>query len=161
MQQSTVRLSTSTDINALVSLSKTKRLSYEKIQPQFWKYAGPEAEEVQAAWFEELLTNDQFIMLTGENNGKISGFVIGKLVTAPQVYNPGGLTLEIDDFCVATDALWDSLGASLLHEISNRAKARGAIQLYVVSGHHDAAKKQFLHSQNLSITSEWYVGSLS
>lgn len=35
----TIRLSKSSDISAMVSLSKTKRNIYEKAQPQFWRYA--------------------------------------------------------------------------------------------------------------------------
>lgn len=36
-------------------LSKAKRLAYEKIKPIFWSYTGPEGDEIQKAWFKELL----------------------------------------------------------------------------------------------------------
>ena len=36
-------------------------------------------------------------MLNAQNNKKIAGFIISKLMPAPEVYNSGGLTLMIDD----------------------------------------------------------------
>ena len=34
-------------------------------------------------------------------NEELAGFIIGKVMSGPEVYNPGGLTLMIDDCCVA------------------------------------------------------------
>jgi hypothetical protein len=35
-------------------------------------------------------------------NNELAGFIlIGRLMVAPEVYNPGGLTLLINDFCVS------------------------------------------------------------
>lgn len=124
-------------------------------------YADPEAEQAQAHWFEALLTHDQYIMLPCEQAGQINGFEIGKLLSAPEVYNPVGLTLEIDVFCVANDAHWETVGASLLQEIKQLALQRGAGQVMIVSGHHDEAKRNFLARQHLSLASEWYVGGIS
>ena len=137
-----IRPAESRDIQSMVDLSYIKRRKAEKAQPQFWRYAGAEAEMTQAKWFEELLENKDYIMLSavlpvqtqktiedvilnlfqdplknkersrvkearddvGEGsaveNSDIVGFIIGRLVPAPEVYNPGGLTLMIDDFCV-------------------------------------------------------------
>lgn len=32
---------------------------------------------------------------------------------APEVYDPGGLTLMIDDFCMQSENLWESVGFHL------------------------------------------------
>jgi hypothetical protein len=48
-----IRLCTEKDVPYLVALSYHKRRFYEKAQPQFWKYAGPIAEQTQAKWLEE------------------------------------------------------------------------------------------------------------
>jgi hypothetical protein len=88
------------------------------------------------------------------------GFIIGKLVLAPEVYDPGGLTLMIDDFCVKDDDSWDSVGAALIDALREASKKTNASQILVVSGHHDSAKCDFLTSVGLSIASRWYVGSL-
>ena len=99
-------------------------------------------------------------MLTAQNNQKIAGFIIGKLMPAPEVYNPGGLTLMIDDFCLADEAEWYSIGSKLVQEIKTIAKLRGAAQVLVVCGAHDESKRRFLMNQNLSIASEWFVGGI-
>ncbi len=156
-----IRPSQVNDIQIIVEMSYQKRRDYEKAQPQFWKYAGPEAERSQVKWFDELLVHDDHIMLTAESNQKIVGFIIGKLIPAPAVYKPGGLTLMIDDFCVQTEDLWPLVGGKLLERIKRQAKSKGVAQILVVCGAHDKAKRRFLMNQNLSIASEWFVGGIA
>ncbi len=79
---------------------------------------------------------------------------------APEVYNPGGLTLMIDDFCVKSENLWQSAGTRLIEAIKFPSKAKGAMQILVVCGVHDHPKRKFLSEQNLSIASEWFVGGV-
>ncbi len=159
--QFVVRTSQLSDIDAMVLLSKAKRLAYEKVQPQFWRYAGEEGDNTQRQWFKELLEEEKHVMFTAESDTKeILGFVIGKLMPAPEVYNPGGLTLMIDDFCVTSENLWQSVGAKLIEETKVAAKAKGATQILVVCGAHDYPKRKFLSGQNLSIASEWFVGGI-
>ena len=149
------------DTLAMVSLSKAKRLAYEKAQAVFWRYAGEEGDNAQRQWFTELLENKNYVMFTAESDTQeISGFIIGKLITAPEVYNPGGLTLMIDDFCVQSENLWQSVGHELIEETKAAAKAKGATQILVVCGSHDNPKRKFLSEQNLSIASEWFVGGI-
>ncbi len=181
-----IRPATLSDINAMVALSITKRLAYEKAQPQFWKYAGESGDNAQKAWFKELLTHKDYILMVATRHGERSvaiqknskdwiasplarnddedsvlGFIIGKLMPAPEVYNPNGLTLMIDDFCVKSENLWESVGAQLAEAIKKEGKAKGAAQILVVCGAHDNPKRKFLQNQNLSIASEWFVGSTS
>jgi predicted N-acetyltransferase YhbS len=88
---------------------------------------------------------------------EILGFIIGKLI---EVYNPGGLTLMIDDFCVTSENLWQSVGIKLIEETKAAAKVKGASQIVVVSGSHDLTKRKFLYEQNLQVASEWFVGGI-
>jgi hypothetical protein len=156
-----IRPSQLSDIFAMVSLSKAKRMLYEKAQPQFWCYAGEEGDRAQGEWFKELLEDKNDVMFTAESETQeILGFIIGKLMPAPEVYNPGGLTLMIDDFCVQFENLWQSVGASLIEETKAATNARGATQIVVVCGAHDYPKRKFLSEQNLSIVSEWFVGDI-
>jgi hypothetical protein len=99
-------------------------------------------------------------MLTAECDNKVIGFIIGKLTAAPEVYNPGGLTLMIDDFCVANESNWPTVGVKFINEIKLMARAKGAAQIVVVFGAHDEPKRDFLKSCNLNIASEWYVGGI-
>ena len=149
-------LATKNDVASMVELSYQKRKSYEQAQPQFWKYAEG-AEEVQAKWFEELLEHKDYILLVAKETSKVIGFITGKLVKAPEVYNPGGLTLMIDDF--ACDD-WMGLGKQLMNRIAEIAKEKGAVQFCVVAGNHDLEKWEFLEEFGLSCASRWYVGAI-
>ncbi|MFM8454917.1 MAG: hypothetical protein ACKOAD_08215 [Gammaproteobacteria bacterium] len=101
------------------------------------------------------------MIFTAESDAKeILGFVIGKLMPAPEVYNPGRLTLMIDDFCMKSENLWQSVGHELIEETKAAAKVKGATQIVVVCGAHDLPKRKFLSEQNLSIASEWFVGGI-
>ncbi len=159
--QFVVRTSQLSDIDAMVLLSKAKRLAYEKSQPQFWRYAGEEGDKAQRRWFKELLEDKNYVMFTAESDTKeILGFVIGKFISAPGVYNPGGLTLMIDDFCVNSENLWQSVGHELIEETKAAARVKGATQILVVCGAHDHPKRKFLNEQNLQVASEWFVGGI-
>ncbi len=156
-----VRLATSVDVEYMVAMSYQKRRDYEKAQPQFWKWAGIDAEVLQAKWFAELITrNDHIILVATDSNEKIMGFIIGRLMPAPAVYNPGGLTLMIDDYCIEHEALWESISIKLIDQIKVIAKAKQAVQILVVCGAHDKVKGQFLKNSGLTVASEWYVGSI-
>lgn len=155
-----IRKSIIQDIESIILLSYHKRRFYEKAQPQFWKYAGPEAEITQTKWFEQLLLNEAYIMLTALSDDKVVGFIIGRLISAPEVYNPGGLTLMIDDFCVEQEKDWIFIGTKLVDEIKLLAKTKGAAQILIVCGAHDKSKRCFLKNIGLNIASEWYVGEI-
>lgn len=155
----TVRFATITDIPQIVSLSYSKRRAYEQAQPQFWKHAEG-AEEAQTKWFESLVTKEDGIFLVAEVENQFVGFIRGQLENAPEVYDPGGVTLMIDDFCVKDPNFWPTVGQSLLQELKAKAKEKGASQVVVVSGHHDGPKRRFLESQGLTIASEWFVGGI-
>ncbi len=159
--QFVVRTSHLSDIDTMVSLSKAKRKLYEKAQPQFWRYSGEDGDNAQRRWFKELLEDKNYVMFTAESDTKeILGFIIGKLMPAPEVYNPGGLTLMIDDFCVQSEKLWQSVGHKLIEELKAAAKNKGATQILVVCGAADLPKRKFLSEQNLQVASEWSVGRL-
>lgn len=174
----------SKDIEAMISLSRSKRLAYEKAQHKFWCYAGKEGDNSQRQWFKELLGDKNYLMFTAvrdcerskaiqENNGppqshsllcddeSVIGFIIGELIPASKVYNPSGLTLKIDDFCVRSENLWQSVGAELIKAIKAAAQREDATQIIVVCESHDHSKRKFLSEQNLSIASERFVGGIA
>lgn len=63
-----IRTSQLSDIDAMVSLSKVKRLAYEKAQPQFWRHNGEEGDHAQRQWFKELLDDPNYLMFTAESD---------------------------------------------------------------------------------------------
>ena len=157
--QYSIRTGTLDDISTMVSLSYQKRRDYEKAQPQFWKYA-EDAEEIQSKWFKESLKQHDCLMLVTEENHEVVGFIIGRIIKAPEVYNPGGLTLMIDDFCVKTPQLWNMIGKQLISEIKRLAKDKNASQILTVCGAHDEPKRKLLKNLGLTVASQWYVGNL-
>ena len=162
MKQSTyinIRLATQSDIDSMVNLSYQKRRSYEQAQPQFWHYAEG-AEESQSEWFKQQLSKDDSILLVAESKDQIEGFIIGQIIKAPAVYNPGGLTLMIDDFCVASTSDWNSVGERLLEKLKILSKEKSAVHFVVVCGAHDEPKRQFLKSFGLAVASDWCVGGI-
>ncbi|MEN8236108.1 MAG: GNAT family N-acetyltransferase [Pseudomonadota bacterium] len=156
----TIRSAQRSDIPTMVALSHAKRLSYEKAHPQFWRHA-TDANKAQSRWFETLITQEDHLLLVAESHGQVVGFVIGRLMKVPEVYDPGGLTLMVDDFCVEDLYLWPSIGNRLVDELKAQAKIKGATQILVVCGAHDQPKRCFLKRLGLSVASEWYVGGLN
>lgn len=150
-----IRLATPSDLSSMVELSLQKRLHYEKSQTRFWKKTEG-SEEKQKLWFAELLKREDHILLIAEAESQPVGFIIGALRKAPEVYDPGGLTLVIDDFCVTLPSCWDSIGSALLIELEKRGKEKGAVQMIVVCGAHDSDKSLFLEKRGCTVYSHWY-----
>lgn len=90
----------------------------------------------------------------------MAGFAIGRLVPAPSVYDPGGVTCFVDDFAVADPTDWLTVGVDLLHAVCRTAQEQGAAQIVVVAGQLDEAKRAALAVGGLSVASEWWVGEL-
>ena len=154
---SSIRKATINNIETMVLLYDQKRTEYSKAQPQFWKRA-ENANQIQANWFKQLLEHKDYFCYVAENNSQIDGFIIGRIVLAPEVYNPGGMTMMIDDFCVKDSNLWGLMGAKLVEVLRNASK--DVAQILVVCGAHDKHKRQFLKKIGLSVASEWYVGTI-
>lgn len=156
-----IKLATAQDLDNMVTLSYKKRRSYEIAQPIFWRYAGPAGDEIQKQYFAELMQRNDYILMVCEAYDKTLGFIIGRIMKAPEVYDPGGLTLMIDDFCIAEESSWDLVGKKLINEIKILAAQRGVIHLVIVAGAHDKDKNEFLSKIDLSIASHWYVGNIT
>lgn len=78
---------------------------------------------------------------------------------APPVYDPGGLTGQIDDFAVVPGR-WPTTGARLLQAALDVAAGRGAVQVVVVTAHLDEPKRRMLGAAGLQLTSEWWLASM-
>ena len=146
-------------VPAMVALSHQKRAAYAAYQPHFWRMAEG-ADAAQTPYFYELLTRENLVVRVALAGETVVGFVMAAVIPAPAVYDPGGLTCMIDDFCVADPALWATVGRDLLAAATAAAKARGAVQAVVVCGHLDQPKRAALAAAGLTIASEWYTGPI-
>ena len=151
-----IRTAEDPDLEEILNLANAKRLEYQTYQPVFWRVA-EDAIAQQADYIASQIVDEKVIALVATSESKIVGFVIGRLVSAPPVYNPGGLTCSIDDFVVNENDLWETVGAELLHAVINAAHSKGAAQVVVVCGHLDEPKRKALEKSSLTIASEWWV----
>ncbi len=147
------------DLEEILNLANAKRLEYEIYQPVFWRVA-PDTIAQQTDYIARQIADEKVITLVATSESKVVGFVIGRLVPAPPVYNPGGLTCLVDDFVVNESDSWETVGADLLHQVRNAALSRGAAQVVVVCGHLDEPKRKALEESSLTIASEWWVAPL-
>ncbi len=154
-----IRPAQAADVTQLVALSEQKRAEYAQHQPVFWRQAA-DASEKQTPYFERQVANDRTIALVYAQDEVIGGFIIGILMDAPPVYNPGGQVCTIDDFTVRDAAEWPRIGRALLDEATRAAKAREAALVIVVTGHHDEPKRAMLATSGCTVASEWWVGKV-
>lgn len=137
-------------------LAGIRREQYAQYQPLFWRPAAA-APDRHRAYLGRLVASDQVITLVSEEAGQLTGFLIATLDPAPPVYDPGGLSCDIDDFAVTPAAKWPTTGARLLRAALAEAGQRGAIQAVVVTAHLDEPKRQALRACGLEVASEWWV----
>jgi GNAT superfamily N-acetyltransferase len=149
-----IRVAVQADVPAMTALAGVRREQYAEYQPLFWR---PAAAEKHRAYLSRIVASDKAITLVSEEGGQLTGFLIASLNAAPPVYDPGGLSCDIDDFVVTPAANWPTTGVQLLRAALAEAGQRGAVQAVVVTAHLDAAKRQALRACGLEIASEWWV----
>jgi hypothetical protein len=146
------------DVDAIAALAARRRQEYEIQQPRFWRQA-QDALVRHTTYLHGLVDDrDHLFLVTGDDE-HVRGFVIGRLVPAPPVYDPGGLTCLVDDFAVEDADAWKTVGLTLLRDLSREARRRGAVQLVVVSGRSDEPKRRALDAAGLVPATEWWLGA--
>lgn len=154
-----IRRATNADVAQCVALAETRREEYENYEPRFWKKSATSAAST-LPWFEKLFSDERSVALVAIEDSLIVGFLIAREFPTPPVYDPGGSTALIDDFCVAAKARWLDVGAALLQEAKSELYRRGFSQVVVVGARQDAAKTAFLNQADLSLASTWWTASV-
>ena len=127
----------------MAALAAIRREQYPRYQPLFWRPAAG-APDKHRSYLGSLVARDEVITLVSEEAGQLTGFLFVTLNPAPPVYDPGGLTCDIDDFVVTPPARWPTTGVRLLRASLTQAGHRGAVQAVVVAAHLDQPKRQAL-----------------
>jgi hypothetical protein len=140
----------------MATLASTRREQYAQYQPLFWRPA-VDATDRHRTHLASLVASDEVICMVSEEAGQLTGFLIATLLPAPPVYDPGGLTCQIDDFAVVTAGRWPTTGVRLLRAGLAQASRRGAVQAVVVTAHRDQAKRDAIRACGFEIASEWWV----
>jgi len=154
-----IRKAAPDDIPAMVALSDRDRTHREKVDPEFFRKNAAGA-EFQAYFFKNQLESDRIIAAVDEHAGQLRGFAIATIMQAPPVYDPGGLTVLIDDFTVADENEWNSVGVALLEHVKTEGKARGAVGLVTICARGDDLKHRWLEEIGTRIVSEWHFQRL-
>ena len=144
-------------IHDVVSLSYHKRFEYSKVQPLFWKMAHNSNAE-QAEFFDYVIQQKQkYIPLLHFNNG-INGFIIGDIGGIPEHFKPKKIC-KVDDFALKSPKVWDTIGKSLLLNLSLKLPD-DVEQFNVVCGAHDVDKKKILADLSLKLSYNWWTAPL-
>jgi hypothetical protein len=116
-----IRRAGPSDVPSMLDLAEAKREQYQRYQPTFWRKAG-DARERHRQFLERLISDEYVIAFVHEAGGAINAFVVGSIMPAPPVYDPGGPVFLIDDFATADEATWETAGDALLEMVSAEAK---------------------------------------
>jgi GNAT superfamily N-acetyltransferase len=154
-----VRKAETTDIKATVELVERARRQFQKFQPTFWRKAAHSA-TVTETFFTGLLAAPDTYFLVAVEGSQLLGFLIAAKFRNPPVFDPGGDTWLIDDFCVREPHLWLSIGEALLSHASTLIHEHGGAQIVVVSPDRDLAKAEMLRRSDLTIASNWWTKPL-
>ena len=153
-----IRQAISRDVTECVGLVENRREIYQQYEPRFWKKA-PNSARSSADWFGRLFLDSHNVSLVAEEGEKVVGFLIAREFPTPPVYDPGGPTALIDDFCVATPDRWSDVGARLVDAARLELRSRGFAQIIVVGAPKNDAKTKFLKGTDLSLASTWWTAA--
>src|SRR4051794_5183322 len=148
------------DVAQMARLADVKRREYARHAPVFQRPAA-DAIEIHRRWLAKLVEASAVGAFVHEREeGALDGFGVVTVVPTPPVYDPGGASSLIDDFVVSPER-WLTAGATLLRLATEWARAHGAVQVVVVCGPHDAAKRELLRGAGLFVASEWFTTPLA
>lgn len=146
-----IRKATLDDVNRMVDLSEQKRTQYQEYQPQFWRKA-PDSRAQQIPYFENQVQEEDRALLVHEADGELDGFVIANLRR--------NRACSVDDFALADERHWDTVGQSLLQAVGEVAQQRGIEDYEVVCGYMDEPKRRMLSNFGLTVDRYWYTGTI-
>jgi hypothetical protein len=146
-----VRRATESDLPRMVELSHKRRHQYARYQPVFWRPA-EDADEKQVGFFGWLLQQEAPLVLVSEaGDGSLNGFIIALRMERLPMNDPAFRLrngLHVDDFAVADDDVWSTVGKDLLLAAVTAHQERVGTDaaINVISGTHDLAKRRLLES---------------
>lgn len=155
-----VRKALASDIAAVVDMAEQARRRLQKYQPKFWNKAEQSAAMTELFFTRLLAEPGTFFLVATEGNQRL-GFLIARKFPSSPVYDPGGDTYLIDDFCVLEPHHWLTTGEALLSHATTLIHEHGAVQLLVTCPDRDLAKAQTLRRSDLTIASNGWTKPLS
>jgi GNAT superfamily N-acetyltransferase len=154
-----IRRAIASDIEAATGLVELDRRQRQKHQPLFWRKAAKSAAATRE-FFGKLLAEPGTFFLVAVEGSQMLGFLVARKFPSPPVYDPGGDTYLIDDFCVLEPRHWLTVGEALLSHVSTLVHEHGAVQIVVICPDRDLAKAEMLRRSDLTIASNWWTKPL-
>ena len=142
-----IRKARASDIEAATELVEHDRRQRQKHQSLFWRRAAKSATATREFLGKLLTEPDTF-------------FLVARKFPAPPVYDPGGDTYLIDDFCVLEPRHWLTVGEALLSHASTLIHEHGGVQIVIICADRDLAKAEMLRRSDLTIASNWWTKPL-
>jgi GNAT superfamily N-acetyltransferase len=124
----------------------------------FWRKAANSAASTGNRITTKIQSADQ--AFTALEDGKVAGFVFANETREPPIVEPGGITVTLDDYCVADENRWPDVGRALLEAVKQLGRKKGWRQIVVISAEKDISKSEFLQASGLSIASTWWTTPL-
>ncbi len=150
-----ISAATETDIPQLIQLIEGRREKLAAAQPVFWA-RGENTVELTQAFFGYLIQSSEAIVLAAHEGDEVQGFLIAMKHVVPPVYAPPGETFMIDDFALAGESLWGTVGTALIKAAEAEAKTRGAGQLIAVSAMMEQACGAAYKAEGFNPVSQWW-----
>ena len=151
-----VRQGMESDLPALVEMIEARRREYEAYVPVFWRKAADSA-ATTLPYVASLLAQDTATVLVATDADRFLGFLIAMPVPTPPVYDPGGATVLIHDFCVAEPSLWPAVNCRLVEHARQVGREASWRHVAVVCGQADVPQSDLLRSTDLSLASTWWT----
>lgn len=155
----TIRFAVTSDIPEMVKLSEAQRILDAQQQPMLWRKAKDSATH-QLEYYEHYMQEDHIMIQVNQSGKGINGFIVAIMQIPPKIYELPGYTCIINDFVVANDTLWNTVGRDLLQSTIAEAKNLKAVQIVVVSHTHNRGKQTLLKKFGLEVASQWYTKTI-
>ncbi len=154
-----IRPASQPDLAHVPRMPEDRRVQYQEYQPVFWRKAEDSA-VLAGDFMAKTLAREDVLFLVAESDERILGFLVATEISAPPVYDPGGPTYHVDDFCVLSPSLWSTVGKALLDHARHLLREKGVAQVLVVCGDLDQPKADMLRGERLTIASNWWTQPL-
>ncbi len=155
-----IRRAQAGDVDTMVRLVAMKRAELERHEPVMWRRSR-DADEMTRAFYRHQVEESTVILLAAEIEGRVAGFINGVLQNAPPVYDPGGKALMVDDFVVEAGETGDRAALALLDAVKSEGRARGAVQMIIVTAARDERAAGWFRAKGLHVASTWWNCVLS
>jgi len=151
---------TSDDVSDIVGLCETARLRLQEYQPVFWRKAADSAEK-QAGFLRYLIDQKSITTLVHRGSSGIDGVVTAATRGGDFLYELRPSACYTDDFALADESYWETLGAELLKAIVSLERAKGALYSQVICPHLNLEKGRMLQTLGYRLGHQWFTKVLS